>query len=199
MRPICSEPNNRRAASLIELVVACTIMAIVAAIAFEILIQGSRYLRINQISIDAQRDGLALTTQLDAGLQATNRNFISTSAAGVVFALPFKADGSTEFDPTSQKLVLQKWICYYYDAASGKVTLRERPIIPPSDNPGVTPTPDSFALNRVLKLVGSDISRFQFTQTSVTPPIWDVDITAGNMTDASSYGVELHTQVTPRN
>ncbi len=191
MRPQSSARNRKRAFTLVELLVAAGIMAIVSLIGFEILIRGAQYLRLNQSALDAQRSGLALVSQLHGGLQTASQALISATPEGVVFPSPYDDEGNTEFDPTTNKLLWRRWICYYYDAAARTVTRRETPF-----TAGLPPAALTFASRPVLNLVGTQISVFTVTPAGKA---WNIDVTAGDMNDKSGYGVELHSQVTPRN
>jgi len=179
--------------------VAAGIMAIVSLIGFEILVRGAQYLRLHQQALDAQRSGLALVSQLHGGLQTAPHGRILVGAQGVVFPSPYDTDGLTRFDAATNKLLWQKWVCYYYDAAARTVTRRELPIAPPDADPGSTPPLVTFASRPVLNLVATQISVFSVAQASSVPPLWNINVTVGDMNDESGYGVELHSQVTPRN
>lgn len=185
--------------TLVELLVAAGIMAIVALIGFEILVRGAQYLRLNQQALDAQRSGLALVSQLHGGLQTASQALILATPEGVVFPSPYTDDGNTEFDGATNKLLWQKWVCYYYDGGARTVTRRELPVTPANANPGTPPAAATFASRPVLNLVATQISVFSVTQVSSVPPLWNLDVTAGDMNDESGYGVELHSQVNPRN
>lgn len=195
MRPFFTKHN--RAVSLIELMVAAFIMALISIIAFRIMVEGSQYLRINQRAIDAQRAGLATLSQLGSGLQTTREDLIRVDANGVVYASPFKPDGSVEFDPSDNKLKWRTWVCYYY--ANPELTRREQAIGTPSSSPGLPPAPASFAGTPVTRMVGREFTRFQVQLLSTAPPLWGLDMTVGTMTDPSRYGIELHSEVSPRN
>lgn len=196
MRPFSSAPS-KRGVSLIELIVAAFIMGLISIVAFRIMVEGSQYMRINQMAIDAQRSGLAALSQIGSGLQTTRQDLVAVDASGVVFASPFKPDGSVDFDPTDNKLMWRTWVCYYY--AAPELTRRERAIPTPSSAPGATPAPATFAGEPVVKMIGKDFSRFQVQSVSVTPPLWALDVTVGTMTDPGRYGIELHSEVSPRN
>ncbi len=199
MKPASTKRLSIAGISLMELLVATAIMSLIAIIGTKIMVEGSQYLRLNQMAIDAQRSGLALSTQVNNGLQTTKRNLIATDASGVVFASPFKPDGTAEYEVSDNKLKWQKWVCFYYDASAQKVTRREQPIGSPSSNPGLAPAPATFASNPALSMVGTEITHFQVAQVTVVPPVFGVNITVGSMTDVSRYGIELHTEVSPRN
>lgn len=186
-----SSALNRRGFTLVELLVAAGIMAIVSLIGFEILIRGAQYLRLNQSALDAQRSGLALVSQLHGGLQTASQALISATPAGVVFPSPYGDDGATEFDPATNKLLWKRWVCYYYDATARTVTRRELPF-----SAGLPPAAITFASRPVLNLVGTQISVFTVTPAGKA---WNIDVTAGDMFDQSGYGVEIHSQVTPLN
>jgi type II secretory pathway pseudopilin PulG len=122
MKPASTKRLSLAGISLMELLVATAIMSLIAIIGTKIMVEGSQYLRLNQMAIDAQRSGLALSTQVNNGLQTTKRNLIATDASGVVFASPFKPDGTAEYEVSDNKLKWQKWVCFYYDASAQKVT-----------------------------------------------------------------------------
>jgi len=88
---------------------------------------------------------------------------------------------------------------YYYDAGARTVTRRELPITPPNALPGSPPPLAIFAARPVLNLVASQISVFSVTSVSAVPPLWQINVTAGDMLDESGYGVELESKVSPRN
>ena len=200
MRHFFSAPNKGRAFTLLETLVATFIMAIVAALGFTIMIQGTQYLRVNQLAIDAQKSGLSLLTQLHSELQSTDQSLLISSADGVIFPSPFKDDGTTEYDPINQKVMWQNWICYQYDLAAQKISRHVLPISPASSAPGAcAQTPANFPRSSASHMIADHVGIFSVTQQSVTPPIWKMQITAGNMTDTSGYGVQLESQVTLRN
>jgi hypothetical protein len=195
MRAAFSKRN--RAVSLIELVVASFIVSLISVAAFKILAEGLRYVRINQLAIDAQRSGLAIASLASQGIQSSRSDLIDSSPDGLVFASPTKDDGTVEFDIAEQELLWQDWVCLYY--ADGQVTLRKIPISPPSLEPGPPPVPSSFAGEDVRKLLGTDVSEFSVVQVSTVPPLWSVDLTIGSMTNESLYGMELRSEVGSRN
>lgn len=195
MRAVFSKRN--RALSLAELIVATFILSLISVAAFKILAEGLRYVRTNQLAIDAQRAGLSIVSRISQGIQSSRSDLIDASADGVVFASPTKDDGTVEFDIAEQKLLWQNWVCLYYD--DEKVTLRKIAISPPSLEPGAPPAPSSFASQNVEKLLGDDITRFQVAEISTAPPLWSIDLTLGSMTNEKLYGMELHSEVGPRN
>jgi prepilin-type N-terminal cleavage/methylation domain-containing protein len=195
MRAVFSKQN--KGMSLVETLVASALMSIVILAAIQLLVEGGRYLRINQQATDAQRAGLAILSQVGSGMQATRPDLISTDAFGLVFATPFKEDGTVVFDSLSGELTWQGWVCFYYEDST--VTRRERPLAVPTDSPSSVPTPQSFAADRVRKVFSSEVSAFSVNQASTSPPIWSVDVTVGSMTDKQRYGTQLHSEVGPRN
>lgn len=195
MRAVFTKRN--RALSLTELIVATFILSLISVAAFKILAEGLRYVRVNQLAIDSQRAGLSIVSRISLGVQSSRSDLITASPEGVVFASPTKDDGTVEFDIGEQKLLWQNWVCLYY--ADEKVTLRKMAISPPSLEPGAPPVPSSFAGEDVEKLLGDDITRFEIVQTSTAPPLWTIDLTLGSMTNDKLYGMELHSEVGPRN
>lgn len=183
--------------TLIELLVATSIMSLIILAAFKILMEGSQYLRINQMALDAQRNGLALLSQIGSGLQSTRKDLIKSDADGVVFASPVTPSGTVDFDPINGELKWQKWVCFYYD--SQKVTRRERALSLPTTDPGPPPAPSSFNSVQILKVLGKEISTFNVSQVSANPAVWAINLTSGSMTDNSRYGLELYSQVGPKN
>jgi len=181
----------------LELIVATFLVGLISLAAFKILLGGTQYLKLNQLAIDAQRSGLALLSEVGSGIQSTRRGLITRGPNGVVFASPFKEDGSVEFDPVDSELKWQKWICFYLDGE--EVTRRERTLLLPSSKPGPAPAPSSFAATEVSKVMGREVTAFSVTQISATLALWSIDLTVGSMTDATRYGIELHSEVGPRN
>lgn len=190
-------PKRSRGISLIEMVVATAIVSLISLAAFKILAEGLRYVRTNQLAIDAQRAGLSILSGIGGGLQGSRSDLIDSAPEGLVYASPVKDDGTIEFELSEHKLLWQKWVCYYYDGR--EVTLRERTIAPPSMEPGAPPSPASFSTEPVRKLLSNEIDSFQVTQASVVPPLWSIDLTIGSMDNRRLYGMELHSEVGPRN
>jgi hypothetical protein len=197
MRPLFSARN--RAASLIEMVIATSIMAIVAMLGFTVLVQGARYLRLNEMAVEAQKSGLLLMSKVHAELQSSDQAHFRIDPDGIVFPSPFKADGGTEYDPTTHKILLQSWVCYHYDSQRQTVTRRQLAIHPASATPAAAPPVSSFAPSSADHRIADRVGVFRLTQVTATPPLWQLDMTMGSMTDASGYGVELQTKVSPRN
>lgn len=191
--------SNAKGFTLLEVLISAALMGIVAALGFAILIKGAQYLRVNQSAIDAQKDGLLLLTQLHGDLQTTDQQLLLSTPQGAVFPSPYKDNGTTEFDPVTQKLMWQRWVCYAYDTATLKVTRHEMPISPADATPGAPPAPAAFLPQAGSKLLASEVSVFRVTQVTVTPPLWQIDVTVGDMNDSSRYGVELQSKVSPRN
>lgn len=177
--------------------VATFIFSIISVGAFKILAEGLRYVRINQLAIDSQRAGLSVLSGVGSGIQSTRNELIEVSPQGVVFASPTKPDGTVEFDVAEQKLFWQKWVCYYYDGSS--LSRRERDISPASTDPGTPPSPTSFAGDRVRKAFSDEVELFQVSQLSASPPIWSIKVVLGSLTDTDLYGIELQSEVGPRN
>lgn len=182
-----------------ELLVGVFVMGLIALGATEVLVKGAQYLRVNQSALDAQRSCLNLLSQIVAGMQTTQATLVVSDANGLCFASPFKPDGSAEFDNTYHRLLWQKWVCFYYDPVAQTVTLKEQPIVPATNAPGAPPVPSTLSGAPSIKNIASDISQFTVTQKSASPPLWSLDITAGSMTDVSRYGLQLHSEVSPRN
>lgn len=197
MRRFFSAPS--RGASLIEMVIAATVMAIVSVLGFTVMIQGARYLRINEMAVEAQKSGLLLMSQLHSELQSSEQTRFRVDPGGIVFPSPFKADGSTEYDPTTHKVLWQAWICYQYDGDKKTVTRRQLAITPATSTPPGAPAASAFLPSSADHFIADRVGVFRLTQITASPPLWQLDLTMGSMTDSSSYGVELQTKVSPRN
>ena len=194
MRAACSKPNS--GLSLIELMVASSLMALISVAAFFILAEGGRYLAANQMAVDAQRSGLAILSALGADLQASKANLIVTGPQGVVLASPFDEERSIEFDLASSTLKWQSWICYEYDGTSVSKKVRR---FAATASPTSPPAPSSFAGDRATKILGKEITRFEVSPSSSTPNVWSIRLTAGSMQDSARYGIELESEAGPRN
>ena len=180
-----------------ELMISIAIVSLISVAAFRILNEGLQYLRTNQKAMEAQSTGLALLTQIGSGIQGTGAPLVRNDPQGIVFASPTKDDGSVEFDPVTQKLLWQKWVCFYYDGDA--VTRRERTIVVPSSDPSPVPAPSSFSGDPVKQRMGHEITRFQLTEVTSNPPVWKMELTMGDMARSAPYGVELESEVSPRN
>lgn len=199
MKRICSA-RSRFAYTLIETTIVAAVMGIVALLGFEIMIRGAQYLRVNQLAIDAQRSGLILLTQLHGDLQSSQFDLVTSRPDGVVFPLPFKDDGTTEFAPLTQHVLWQRWVYYAYDADGHTVSRMEKRITPPKEVPGLAPPSADFAGLPGAHLLAQHISEFTVTQhLPLTLHLLDIAATAGDMNDTSGYGVKLALTVSPRN
>lgn len=183
--------------SLAELLIATAIMSLISIAAFRILAEGSQYLHLNQTAIDAQRSGLTILSQLGSGIQSTRQDLIASGPEGLVFASPYKDDGTVEFDAVDRGLVWQKWVCFYRE--QDRVSRRELDISLPSSSPGAPPLPSTFASVPVFKSLAKDVTQFSVSQISASPPLWSLDLTVGDVSDPDYYGIELHSEVGPRN
>lgn len=189
--------NRNRGITLIELLVATAIFSLISVAAFKILVEGGKYVRLNQLAIDAQRSGLFLLSEIGSGLQATKPTLIDVGPEGVILASSNTPDGRAEFDPITGALLWQKWVCYYLD--NEEVTRREILLTIPTSTPGPPPTFSDFNAIDPVKSLGREITNFQVTQIGASPPLWAIDVTVGSMTNAQRYGIELHSEVGPRN
>lgn len=196
-KPLKKPRARCRGLSLMELMISIAIVSLISVAAFRILNEGLQYLRTNQKATEAQSTGLALLTQIGSGIQGTGAALVRNDPQGIVFASPAKDDGSVEFDPVTQTLLWQKWVCFYYDGDA--VTRRERTIAVPAADPGPAPAPSSFSSDPVRQKMGQEITRFQFTQVTSNPPVWKMELTMGDMARSAPYGVELESEVSPRN
>lgn len=181
------------------MVIATAVMAIVAVLGFTVIVHGARYLRLNETAVEAQKSGLLLMSRLHGELQSSDQTHFRTDPTGVVFPSPFKADGSTEYDPTTHKVLWQSWVCYHFDADRHTVTRRQQAILPAIATPPGPPAVAAFPASSSDHQIADHVGVFRLSQLTVTPPLWQLDMTMGSMTDTSSYGVELQTKVSPRN
>lgn len=177
--------------------VASAILSLILLGAFKVLAEGLRYVRVNQLAIDAQRSGLAIMSRIGTGMQSTRSDLIEADPSGLVYASATRADGTVEFDLAEQEVLWQKWVCLYFDG--DEITLRELAISPPSINPGTPPSPTSFSTIPVAKKLSEEASRFVVTQVSTTPSLWSVELVLGSLDNSELYGMELKSEVGPRN
>lgn len=205
MKLFCSAPSRHwgpspsRGSTLIELVISAALIAVIVALALAVMVQGSRNLRTYEQALEAQKAGLTTLTRLHKELQATNTDLMLSTPQGIVFPSPYRDTGGVEYDPSSLRLLWQEWICYEYQSGAGVLTRRILPISPATDSPGAPPPVVNFATSTENKVQAREVSSFALIQETVTPPLWRCELTLGDMTDASRYGIELEIKVTPRN
>ena len=172
-------------------------MSLILLGAFQIMAEGLRYTRVNQLALDSQRSGLSIMSRIGSGMQSTRSDLVEVSPQGLVYASATKVDGTVEFDMAEQKLLWQKWVCIYHNGR--EITLRELDIVPPTAEPGTPPSPSTFGTVPVTKKLSNEATSFVAAQISATPALWSVDLTLGSLDNSELYGMELRTEVGPRN
>jgi len=125
---------NRRATTLLELLISMSIMLLILAAVAAILFKGMAYLRSNQSALDAQRGALLTMNKFSREIERTNMRFLYGQDGGVSFADPFggKNDPASNITAGFQSdqngsLLWQRYVCYYLDNVTHNLYRREAP------------------------------------------------------------------------
>lgn len=211
----------RRGLSLVETIVASSLMFLVLACVYWFVIASYQYFRIISDSSDRQRDMLFLLTRLNSVLQNSRPEYIyvDPSGKGVSFASPFEVNGQVNFqeDPITHqsKIVWQAYEAVYL-MPDGKVRYGRLPIgapsitIQPPDLAGAKPTDfialggsgDRLLCSHVSKLRIDELAVGATLPTSGTPAekiCYFLQVEVGNAADPSGYWMQLESVATPRN
>jgi len=185
--------RSSRATTLMELLVASSVMFIVFAGVALVLFKGMSYLRSNQSALDAQRGAMLTLNSISREVERTNMRFIYGQDGGVSFADPFGgkedlANGITsgfQSDPLQGTLLWQRYIGYYVDNVTHNLYRREcrynevfatSRTTPPPAGPDVCQAPGTPPLNvtwwanetaRPAHLISSDVAVFKASTEDV--------------------------------
>lgn len=199
MRQVSSVRSSSRkpGLSLVELLVSIGLLAFVSTAAYKFFHEGYRYLRTQEAATEGQREALAILSILTSGLQSTSANLILSDPEGVVYASPRSEAGVIAFDPTDGGLLWQRWICLYYDGTT--LEQREQDLTIPVSNPGAPPAPSAFGGARMRRVLSRQVTRFEVEDVSTGEPRWAIRITVGSMDLTAPHGMELESEISPRN
>ena len=199
--------------TLVEVMVASVILLMIAGASYLILINGMQLYRAYQDAIDAQQSGMNTLRQVGDLMKASSGALINTDPAdGVEFANPYKNDGRMGFDtvvgsPTEGKLLWQKYTCIYRDPVTKNVLRKDSPITPAKTvvpNPLTAMPPRDLAsfiaLNVPKRILGTGVNLFRvYPDPLGAGNTYIIEIEVGDMNDTGRYGLQLKSQVTPRN
>lgn len=129
---------RRRGTTLIELLIASSIMLLIMGSITAILLAGFSYVRTNEKALDTQRNVLLVLTRLGQEVQQSDYNCVEFGASetpprsGITFVSPFSnhtdpalhLSESFQTDPKGN-MAFQSYICYYLDIASHKLYRNE--------------------------------------------------------------------------
>lgn len=213
---------------MLELIIAIGILSIVVVGAFQIMHEGLQLYRTNQNAADAQAAVLKVLTRLN--LECVNAKSIlvkeypegGAMIPGIVFASPMLDNGKVRLE--NGRLYWQKWICYYYIEADGKIFRAEEPL--PAENSGGPGTTNLTAVEAALgshttnyfanspslsnrRLMASGISGFNITKYDgsqarsggglTTHDTYEILTKAGKPgRRVDGYYLEIQSRVTPR-
>lgn len=184
--------RSNRATSLMELLVASSVMFMVFAGVALVLIKGMSYLRSNESALDAQRGALLALNSISREVERTNMRFVYGQDGGLSFADPFggKTDPANGITPGFQSdlqgsLLWQRYVGYYVDNVTHNLYRRECPYnfvfatsrtTPPPAGPDVCQTQGTPPLNVTWwttqttlppHLIASDVAVFKVSAEDV--------------------------------
>ena len=189
--------RSSRATTMMELLVASSVMFMVFAGVALVLIKGMAYLRSNESALDAQRGAMLALNSISREVERTNMRFVYGQDGGLCFADPFggkedPANGITsgfQSDPTSGTLLWQRYVGYYVDNVTHNLYRRECPynyvfatsrttpppagpdVCQPASNPPGTPPMNvtwwANQTNLQPHLISSDVAVFNVTAEDV--------------------------------
>lgn len=191
IRTFLTRIKATRATTVIELLVAMSVLFMVFAGVTVVLIQGLGYLRTQQNALDAQRGALLVMNSLSREVEHTKYIFADPEATGMVFADPYGGHNDTTKNITenmqtnvSGQLLWQRYVCFYLDVPNRKLYRREAPydVFPPAVTPPPQfPPPEGPAVCQTLGTPPLNVSWFS-TQPGFPTKLIASDICAFNVT-----------------
>eukprot|EP01012_Entosiphon_sulcatum_P032665 TRINITY_DN41509_c0_g1_i1.p1 TRINITY_DN41509_c0_g1~~TRINITY_DN41509_c0_g1_i1.p1 ORF type:complete len:238 (-),score=18.20 TRINITY_DN41509_c0_g1_i1:241-954(-) len=196
IRTFSTPTKARRATTVLELLVAMSVLFMIFAGVTAVLIQGLGYLRTQQGALDAQRGALLVMNSLSREVEHTKYIFADPEPTGLVFADPYGGHNDTALNITenmqtnaSGQLLWQRYVCFFLDVPNSKLYRREAPytafppasppFYPPIEGPNVCQALGTPPLNvtwfagqsgYATKLVADDICAFNCTAKTVPIP-----------------------------
>lgn len=187
MKPSWYAKRPRQGSTLIEVVIYQSILLLLFSGLYVTVFGAMRYLRKSDVYQDVLR-------QAQVGLLKVSQELVNTSASSrtlgagnqhILFLSPdvlLPASGPWTYTATGQ-LQYKKWVCFYFDAASGSLRRCERALGAPQTSPPAPAAPD-FA-SQMLPLPAKTIARFvvnaQFL-AGPSPTVTDVVLTTTRQT-----------------
>jgi hypothetical protein len=206
MKPFCTAPTKRRAASLVELLICCGLMSIIMLAVTLVLTRGLRFYRINTEMQEAQRQAMLMLLTIAADIQNTRSSLLYFNSSGVSFADPYNDANIFEFDNLNNLLYWHAYRTYYITGREFRYIRQSFPRTTSPSPPNLaTPavTPEGYAGITTSKLLLSDVSAFNVTKRlksgTELQDLYIVNVEIGRKGDQDWFWLALTTATSPRN
>lgn len=169
--------SKRSGFTLIEAAIVLALTAALLALLAMYFVRGQRYAADTETYATVQRQSSIVLRKLTSDLATGAYQHLDTSPDGD--AVWFLSSGPTaegqpyvEFREENGKIFWKKWVCYYFDAASGTVMRAEQPLASPDSELLAPPSPaadvETFRTSPAVarQPVGRQISRFRASRTT---------------------------------
>lgn len=202
MRP--TYPNKPAGFSLLEMILAVALLALLTGLLIQIGLAGARYYRKSITTVALQQACLMTANQVGREIQQTTLGSIleDTTPAKefVTFASPRDASGAVKFS-AGNLLLWQSFVCFYVDKIQDKQCLFRQisPITPPVDLVPSVPSGVNAAFFRALsapnrpKLVGENIYYIDVIRAR------EVTVRVAALDPDMQIRISVATKVLPRN
>lgn len=189
-----------RGTTLIELLIACALAALVLTGLSTLVVQAVHYQRALEVSLSLQQQSLSVIARLTRELSEASPAGLRVEPEGVIFSSPRNAAGRIQVGPDG-RLLWSKVVCFYRETVAGESCLvrKEESLLAPGDGPA--PLPPHFTVahfqgdGRPGTVVGREIANFQVTGSRPLSLKLGVVRVVRNQT----YRIESQTDVLPKN
>ena len=135
-----------RAFTLLEAAIIFSLMALVMVLVTMYFVRAQRYAADTEAYASVQRDATVVLRKVSSDLYAATLKEIGYSDdQDAVWFLSSRASAPgqsfVEFREETGRIVWRKWVCYYFDAASGELVRAERALDSPDSELLNSPTP----------------------------------------------------------
>lgn len=157
--------------TLVELMIATSLFALVAATMAVLIKSGFRYMREADERAELQRTSLFVLSGLSREITESSPDCVrfgeSSGAQGLVFASPRGANDAVDY--TNNHLQWKKWVCVFWDESNRRLLRKEEffanpTTFKPDPSPqGLNKSVESFAgsLSQTGRILAREVSDFQ--------------------------------------
>lgn len=198
-----------RAASLIELLIAASLIFLVLLCATQLLVSCFRHYREVDSAAQVHQLAVASMMRMERSLRDGSRTSyqIFSSPPGIVFGSPRQSDGSLSFDPDSLQPLWPKVMCFYLEPESGtrfRLIQKEEFLSPAVDTPPSIDSSRSTAHFQSNVSGGSVLTRgveeLLFTESDTLEiKLRVTDVSNEGSSSESKFSVEVTTRIAFRN
>ena len=194
-----------RGATLVEVLVASTVLLLILGSAVTAFANYSRYVRRVRARADIQQQSMVLMSALSADLGETNhlRIFSQAGSNCVIFPQPRGPGGDlAPVDPSSGQLTWGRVVCYRVDASRNLLRQIEGlptpwPDVPPDVLSLPVPRDKAYfeALGSVERQFRGEVTRLEVTPGAST----SIELTMSVTVNGRTFELDNSSQVAPRN